>query len=73
MAGAVELYARGVELLPLPQVRAYAFSALPTVPRGSLAVVTDSDTNTWGDTVAGNGANVVLAWFNGAEWTVVGI
>lgn len=72
MSGAVELYGRGVEMLPFPQPQSYAFASLPTAGTGTLAVVTDSNTATWGDTVAGGGANVVLAWFNGSEWTVVG-
>jgi hypothetical protein len=39
---------------------------------GQLAQVTDSTTTTWGATIAGTGGNVVLAWFNGVHWTVVG-
>ena len=50
-----------------------AFAALPAAPvAGTLAYVTDSNTATWGATVAGGGANVVLVVFNGSVWTVVG-
>lgn len=39
---------------------------------GSLAVFTDSTTLTWGATISGGGANTVLAWYNGSNWTVFG-
>lgn len=42
------------------------------VEAGSMACFTDSNTNTWGATIAGGGANFVLALYNGANWTVVG-
>jgi hypothetical protein len=48
-----------------------AFAALPSSPRtGMLRVVTDSNTATWGATVAAGGANTVLAFYNGTVWTV---
>lgn len=52
----------------------YTFGQLPTASTvtGLMAYVTDSNTNVWGATIAGGGANVVLAWSNGANWTVVG-
>lgn len=37
-----------------------------------LAVITDSNTNTWGANVAGGGSFTVLAWWNGTNWTVIG-
>lgn len=49
-----------------------AFASLPTGAEGSLACVTDSNTATWGATIAGGGANNVLAFFNGTNWTVAG-
>lgn len=49
-----------------------AFASLPTGSEGDLASVTDSNTATWGATIAGGGANNVLAYFNGTNWTVAG-
>lgn len=37
---------------------------------GAMAVVTDSNTNTWGATVAAGGANKILAFCDGTNWTV---
>ena len=48
-----------------------AFGSLPTDPRiGMMRVVTDSNTATWGATVATGGAFTVLAFYNGTVWTV---
>lgn len=45
----------------------------PTSPvTGELANISDSNTATWGATVAGGGANKILARYNGTNWTVVG-
>jgi hypothetical protein len=50
-----------------------AFASLPASPAtGYVATVTDSNTVVWGATIAGGGANVVLAFYNGTVWTVVG-
>ena len=50
-----------------------AFAELPSSPRlGMLRMVTDSNTATWGATVAAGGANTVLAFYNGTNWTVAG-
>lgn len=49
------------------------FANLTATPfTGMLANVSDSNTATWGATVAAGGANHVLARFNGSVWTVVG-
>jgi hypothetical protein len=51
------------------------FANLPTASaanEGSLAFVTDSTTNTWGQTITGSGADHVLAYSNGTNWTVAG-
>lgn len=54
-------------------IRAVAFASLPAVPiEGMQYTVTDSNTNTWGATIAAGGANRVLAYYNGTNWTVVG-
>lgn len=50
-----------------------AFAALPAAGTfGRVAAVSDSNTATWGATVAGGGANKVLALDNGTNWTVFG-
>ncbi len=50
-----------------------AFAALPAAPaEGMLCSVTDSNTATWGATIAAGGANHVLAYYNGTNWTVAG-
>jgi len=50
-----------------------AVSALPTTPKAGMVIpVTDSNTVTWGATIAGGGANPVLAVYNGTNWTVAG-
>lgn len=67
---AVELPGIGVELTNLPKVPSFAFASLPTGQRGMLAVVTDSNTATWGATIAAGGSNIVLGFYNGTNWTV---
>lgn len=53
---------------------AVAFTGLPATPtEGDLRIVTDSNTATWGATIAGSGANRVLGYFNGTNWTVAAI
>jgi hypothetical protein len=37
---------------------------------GMLCTFTDSNTATWGATIAGGGANFVLGFYNGTNWTV---
>jgi len=54
-------------------VTGVAFADLPAAPvTGMVAVVTNSNTVTWGATIAGGGANIVLAFYNGTNWTVAG-
>ena len=51
------------------------FASLVTCASGSkgeTATVTDSTTNTWGATITGSGSDVVLAFCDGANWTVAG-
>lgn len=38
---------------------------------GTFLPVSDSNTNTWGATIAGGGSDHVLAWCDGTNWTVV--
>lgn len=51
-----------------------AFSALPSAStcEGATMAVSDSSTATWGATITGGGANHVLAYSNGTNWTVAG-
>ena len=50
-----------------------AFASLPAAPAaGMIAYVTNSNTATWGATIAGGGTNKVLAFYNGTNWTVSG-
>jgi hypothetical protein len=50
-----------------------AFGSLPGTPlHGMVAAITDSNTATWGATVAAGGANKILAFYNGTNWTVIG-
>lgn len=50
-----------------------AFTSLPGTPReGMMAWVNDSNTATWGATVAGGGANKALVVYNGTNWTCAG-
>lgn len=51
-----------------------AYASRPSAPEvGDLINISDSNTATWGAAIAGGGANKVLARYNGANWTVVGI
>ncbi len=50
------------------------YSTLPTcngTTEGSVKPLTDGSTATWGATLAGGGANRVLAYCNGTNWTVM--
>jgi hypothetical protein len=52
---------------------ALTYAQLPATPlAGMICYVTDSNTATWGATVAAGGANKVLTWYNGTNWTVAG-
>lgn len=48
------------------------FADLPVGVLGMRAIITDSNTVVWGAVIAGLGADTVLAWFNGTDWTVIG-
>lgn len=48
------------------------FAALPAAVEGTVASITDGSTNVWGAVVAGGGANHVLIFYNGTNWTVIG-
>lgn len=58
---------------PLLQVQVGIVSGLPTCnsgAEGTIKSVSDSNTATWGATVAGGGSNHILAYCNSANWTV---
>jgi hypothetical protein len=49
-------------------------ATLPSSPLvGMMARVTDADSPTVGSTVVGSGAAAALVWYNGANWTVIGV
>lgn len=51
----------------------YTYADRPSVSNGyGYAVITDSNTDTWGATVAGGGSFKILAFYNGTNWTVAG-
>lgn len=53
-----------------------AFASLPAPSaalEGTVAAVTNSTTATWGAVIAGGGANHVLAYCDGTNWTVMGV
>lgn len=55
----------------VPSSQVYAFADLPASPAlGDRVLVTDSNTATFNATVAGGGANVIPAFWNGTNWKV---
>jgi hypothetical protein len=71
MAQSINLTSAWAERQVVPPT---GFAALPPAPvPGTLAVVTDSSTVTWGATVAAGGTAQVLVWWNGTDWRVIGI
>lgn len=46
-------------------------SAIGSPVEGTIQAFTDSSTATWGATITGGGANHVLGYFNGTNWTVM--
>lgn len=83
--GAIEIKESGVsvanartnrfEFLLPPQINASStVAALPGTPLvGMIARVTDADTPAVGSTVTGGGAAAALVWYNGTNWTVIGV
>ena len=49
-----------------------AYTACSSTIEGALASITDGNSNTWGATVAGGGANHVMMYCDGTNWTVAG-
>jgi hypothetical protein len=54
--------------------QSYAYADLPSSPvTGQIVVVTDAAINTWGAALTvGGGTDVVLAWWNGSTWNIIG-
>jgi hypothetical protein len=53
---------------------AYTVATLPGTPVvGMIARVTDATAPAVGSTVAGGGAAAALVWYNGTNWTVIGV
>jgi hypothetical protein len=67
-ANFTELYGTRASL----QLTPTAFASLPTPSEGMIASVNNSNTAVWGANIAGGGANKVLAYYNGTNWTVAG-
>lgn len=62
-----------VEFGDLVKLDVTGFSSLPVCnagAEGSIRSINDSNTGTWGATIAGGGSNHVLAYCNGTNWTV---
>ncbi len=61
-----DILARGV------RSNAVAFTnAIGSPVEGTIQAFTDSSSATWGATITGGGANHVLGYFNGTNWTVM--
>lgn len=55
-------------------VTALTVATLPATPLvGMMARVTDATSPTVGSTVVGGGAANAMCWYNGANWTVIGV
>lgn len=64
----------GIGVIPTTAfAAAQPFAQLPACAassEGARGAVSDAATNTWGATITGSGANHVLAYCDGAHWTV---
>jgi hypothetical protein len=58
---------------PIFTLAPVAFASLGAPTAGSFAYCSDSNTATWGATIAGGGSNKVLAFFGGTNWTVFAV
>lgn len=69
--GTTGLNASGQLLAAVLRTGAVAFASVPgTAVEGMMVAITDSSTATWGATITGGGANHVLGYYNGTNWTV---
>ena len=60
------------EATPILQ-KGFDVSNLPSGQVGEIARVTDANSPAVGSTVAGGGAAPALCWYNGTNWTVIGV
>tara|TARA_R100001224_G_scaffold16211_1_gene8026 strand:+ start:1020 stop:3131 length:2112 start_codon:yes stop_codon:yes gene_type:complete len=60
------------EATPILQ-KGFGVSNLPSGQVGEIARVTDANSPAVGSTVAGGGAAPALCWYNGTNWTVIGV
>lgn len=54
-------------------LKAYTVATLPTGSVGDVARVTDALTPVLGSTVSGGGSANAVVWYNGTNWTVMGL
>ncbi len=67
--------AGGAELLTSHEARheVVTYANRPATPvEGMVVAFSDSNTATWGATIAGSSTNHVLGYYNGTNWTVIG-
>lgn len=53
--------------------KGYTVAGLPTPTVGMIARVTDANAPAVGSTVTGGAAAAALVWYNGSNWTVIGV
>lgn len=51
----------------------FTVAGLPAGVAGAIARVTDASSPSVGSTVTGGGAAAALVWYNGSNWTVIGV
>jgi len=78
MAQAVDALADHIGQSTGFQITPVLFADLPASPgKGMIACITDStvvaNPGAFGSVVSGGGSNTELIWFNGTDWTVIGI
>jgi hypothetical protein len=64
----------GLATVSQVKLKPFTFATLPASPTvGIIAYISDSNTAVWGATIAGGGANKVLGFYNGTNWTVFAV
>ena len=51
----------------------FLVSELPSGQVGEIARITDANAPAIGSTVSGSGSDAALCWYNGTNWTVIGV
>jgi hypothetical protein len=65
----------GAELMTSHEAKhdVVTYANRPATPvEGMVCAFSDSNTATWGATIAGSSTNHVLGYYNGTNWTVIG-